>query len=146
MLVWSLDWEDPLQEGMATHSSTLAWSIPWTEEPGTLWSTGSHKVRLNWSDSARTAGRHYILRYVMCFKRKFLLSYGLIVMSRSQWVNVKAQLWNPGFLFPNLEFCVSESVSHSSCPTLCDPTDCSPPGSSVHGIFQAMILEWVAMP
>ena len=32
------------------------------------------------------------------------------------------------------------------CPTLCDPVDCSPPGSSVHGILQARILEWVAMP
>ena len=33
-----------------------------------------------------------------------------------------------------------------SCLTLCDPVDCSPPGSSVHGILQARILEWVAMP
>ena len=33
-----------------------------------------------------------------------------------------------------------------SCPTLCDRMDCSPPGSSVHGILQARILEWVAMP
>ena len=33
-----------------------------------------------------------------------------------------------------------------SCPTLCDPMDCSPPGSSIHGILQARILEWVAMP
>ena len=32
------------------------------------------------------------------------------------------------------------------CLTLCDPMDCSPPGSSVHGILQARILEWVAMP
>ena len=32
-----------------------------------------------------------------------------------------------------------------SCPTLCDPMDCSPPGSSVHGSFQARILEWVAI-
>ena len=32
-----------------------------------------------------------------------------------------------------------------SCPTLCDPTDCSLPGSSVHGIFQARILEWAAI-
>ena len=31
------------------------------------------------------------------------------------------------------------------CPTLCDPVDCNPPGSSVHGILQARILEWVAM-
>ena len=33
-----------------------------------------------------------------------------------------------------------------SCPTLCDPMNCSPPGSSVHGMLQARILEWVAMP
>ena len=33
-----------------------------------------------------------------------------------------------------------------SCPTLCEPMDCSPPGSSVHGIFWARILEWVAIP
>ena len=36
--------------------------------------------------------------------------------------------------------------SAQSCPTLCDPMDCSPPGSSVHGISQARILEWVAVP
>ena len=35
-LVWSLGWEDPLEVGMATHSSILAWRIPWTEEPGGL--------------------------------------------------------------------------------------------------------------
>ena len=33
-----------------------------------------------------------------------------------------------------------------SCPTLCDPMDCSQPGSSVHGILQARVLEWVAIP
>ena len=37
----------------------------------------------------------------------------------------------------------SESEVAQSCPTLCDPMDCSPPGSSIHGIFQAKILEWV---
>ena len=37
--------EDPLEEGMATHSSILAWRIPWTEEPGGLRSTGSQRVR-----------------------------------------------------------------------------------------------------
>ena len=44
--------------------------------------------------------------------------------------------------------CISEWVSEvvQSCPTLCDPVDCSPPGSSVHGILQARVLEWVAMP
>ena len=37
--------EDPLEEGMATHSSILAWSIPWTEEPGELQSMGLQRVR-----------------------------------------------------------------------------------------------------
>ena len=37
-------------------------------------------------------------------------------------------------------------LSHFSCVTLCDPMDCSPPGSSVHGILQARTLEWVAVP
>ena len=37
-------WEDPLEKEMATHSSILAWKIPWTEEPGGLQSTGSQRV------------------------------------------------------------------------------------------------------
>ena len=37
-------------------------------------------------------------------------------------------------------------VVTQSCPTPCDPTDCSPPGSSVHGVLQARILEWIAIP
>ena len=40
----SLGWEDPLEKGMATHSSVLAWRIPRTEQPGGLWSTGSQRV------------------------------------------------------------------------------------------------------
>ena len=39
--VQSLGWEDPLEKEMATHSSTIAWKIPWTEEPGRLQSMGS---------------------------------------------------------------------------------------------------------
>ena len=45
MWVQSLGWEDPLEKEMATHSSTLAWKIPWTEEPGRLQSMGSQRVR-----------------------------------------------------------------------------------------------------
>ena len=42
--VWSLGQEDPLEREMATHSSTLAWEIPWTEEPGGLQSVGLQKL------------------------------------------------------------------------------------------------------
>ena len=44
MRVWSLGWEDPLKEEMAIHSSTLAWKIPWTEEPGRLQSGGGKEL------------------------------------------------------------------------------------------------------
>ena len=47
--VQSLGWEDALEKGMATHSSILAWRIPWTEEPGVLQMMGSQKVRHNWA-------------------------------------------------------------------------------------------------
>ena len=50
---WSLGWEDPLEEHVATHSSILAWRIPWTEEPGGLQSMGSHRVR-HWVTNAHT--------------------------------------------------------------------------------------------
>ena len=45
--VQSLAWEDPLEKGKATHSSILAWRIPWTKEPGRLQSIGSQRVRHN---------------------------------------------------------------------------------------------------
>ena len=52
--IWvrSLGWEDPLEKGMATHSSICAWRIPWTEEPGGLQSTGFHRAGHEWSNLA----------------------------------------------------------------------------------------------
>ena len=74
MQVPSLGQEDPLQDGMATHSSILAWRIPWTEEAGGLQSIGSHRVGHNLSDLAqhmkniteevRTADRRFIRKLV----------------------------------------------------------------------------------
>ena len=56
---------------------------------------------------------------------------------------------NPNFgeapRYPHEISCVLCSVAQS-CPTLCEPVDCSPRGSSVHGILQAGIPEWVAVP
>ena len=49
--VRSLGWEDPLEKEMATHSSILAWRIPWMEEPGRLQSMGSQRVGHNWATS-----------------------------------------------------------------------------------------------
>ena len=51
--VWSMGQEDPLEEEMGTHSSILAWRIPWTEEPGRLQSMGSQGVRHSWNNWAQ---------------------------------------------------------------------------------------------
>ena len=57
-----LGWEDPLEESMATHSSILAWRIPWTEEPDRLQSIGLQRVKHDWvtkhSTAPRTHGQH----------------------------------------------------------------------------------------
>ena len=79
MRVRSPSGEDPLEESITTHSSVLAWGIPWTEKPGGL-------------PSAAAATK-----------------------------------------------------SLQSCLTPCDPMDCSLPGCSIHGIFQARVLEWGAI-
>ena len=99
--VWSLDWEDLLEKEMVTHSSILAWEIPWTGKPGVLQYLGSQRVRPD-----------------------------LAIKQQS----TKAA--------DNTHYCRSVS---QSCLTLCDPMNCCPPGSSVHGILQARILEWVAI-
>ena len=55
-----LSQEDPLEEGMATHSSILAWRIPWTEEPGRLQSMQSQKVEHDWVTACMHAHRYYL--------------------------------------------------------------------------------------
>ena len=54
----SLSWEDPLEVGMATHSSILTWEIPWTEEPGGLQSMGSQKSQTQLSSDQTTTTTH----------------------------------------------------------------------------------------
>ena len=66
--VRSLTWEDALEKRMETHSSILAWRIPWTEEPGVLQSVGSRRVRCDGATDTQKVenkgGRLYQLR---CF-------------------------------------------------------------------------------
>ena len=52
--VWSLGWEDPLEDGMETHASILVWRIPWAEEAGGLQPMGSQRVQYDWSYLAHT--------------------------------------------------------------------------------------------
>ena len=72
MQVWSLGLANPLEEGMAIHSSILAWRIPWTEESGGLQFMKSQRVKHDWSDFARihsplhTACFHSVLPVSLC--------------------------------------------------------------------------------
>ena len=65
--VRSLCWEDPLEKEMVTHSSILAWRIPWTEEPGRLQSTGSQRVGHDWATSLHFTYPHKCLCWVYIF-------------------------------------------------------------------------------
>ena len=80
--VRSLGWEDPLEKEMATHSSTLAWKIPWTEEPGRLQSMGSQRVAHDWTTSLWVVWEVYMyigykspVRHIIC--GYFILFYCL---------------------------------------------------------------------
>ena len=61
--VQSLGWENPLEKEMATHSSTLAWKIPWSEEPGRLQSMGLQRVRHDRVTSLAKA-RNYLKGFI----------------------------------------------------------------------------------
>ena len=64
-----------------------------------------------------------------------------------KWVSCRQHTYGSCFYIHSASLCPLVKVSEvaQSCPTLCDPMDCSPPGSSVHGIFQARGLEWIAI-
>ena len=68
----------------------------------------------------------------------------LIILKNALILEKDTKIYNDG-----LSECMHECLRAKSllpCPTLCDPMNRSPPGSSVHGILQARILEWIAMP
>ena len=126
---------------MAPHSSTLAWKIPWAEEPGRLQSMGSLRVRHDWATSLS-------LFPCMHWRRKWPPTPVLLPgESQGQGSLVGCRLW--GRILSNTTEVTSSSSSSvlvaQWCPTLCDPVDYRPPGSNVHGILQARILEWVAV-
>ena len=101
--------------------------LPWASPMGTAWPSSSssygQSIRVPVSPKHRTAHLTYSNRVLIGFS-DFLPPPG------------------PSFPFSHRG---GGSLITTLYPTLCDPTDCSPPGSSVHGILQARILEWVAI-
>ena len=70
--VWSLGKEDPPEKGMATHCSVLAWSIPWTEEPGGLQSMGWQRIRHDWALHSTPLFAKHWTKYQIYFLNKSL--------------------------------------------------------------------------
>ena len=142
-----LSWEDPLEKGMATHSSSLAWRIPWTEEPGGLQSTASQEARHDWVTFTFTVVKSlssgirqiefeswpYHFSFIMSSRQSLKIFYFLVFhLIELLWMRSRA-----------FNACM---LSRFSQVWLWDPVNCSPPGSSVHVILQARMLAWVAMP
>ena len=77
MQVWSLSQEDPLEEEMAAHSSILAGIVPWTEEPGRLYSPWGHRVLHDWATNHACVGRtdSRIMRNTLSVKPCWRLCY-----------------------------------------------------------------------
>ena len=81
--VQSLGWEDTLEKEMATHSSILAWKIPWMEEPGWLLSMGSQRVGHDWLSNFTT----YLLRFLRqeLSGLPFLVQWTTFCQNSSPW-------------------------------------------------------------
>ena len=116
--VQSLCREDLLEKEMTTHSRILTWKIPWTEEPGRLQSTGSQRVGDDWATSQHTNTFQFIIK-----SNKLFFFHCKI---------------NSDFQFSSVA---------QSCPTLCDPMNCSTPGLPVqHQLpeFTQTHVHWVS--
>ena len=166
MRVWSLGQEDPLENSMATHSSILAWRIPWTEETDGLQSMRLPRVGHSWmTERAQNGCIRFKDRSKPGRVSKFSSSHSIAKLCT---VSEKTQWWGHRYFFcfqgiyrlekkkANILYiyvCVCACVCTCavlSCfiyVRLCwDPKDYSLPGSSAHGILQARIPEWIAIP
>ena len=138
-----------MEKAMAPHSSSLAWEIPRTEEPGRLQSMGSLRVRHDWETSLSLSYVLYIATMLNITSPwlTYFIAGDICLLILNQRIFNDILLYNICFLksisASKLMLCYAKSLQ--SCPTLCDPIDSSQPGSPIPGILQARTLEWVAI-
>ena len=122
--------EDPLEKGMATHSSLLVWRILWMQEPGELQSMGLQRTGHNWATNIDWLNSlFYILQH-----------YGLyfIIANLCSLIpfTYKTSITLPPALWKSLIYAAAAAAkSLQSCLSLRNPMDSSLPGSSIHGTF-----------
>ena len=164
--VRSLGQEVPLEKEMVTHFSILAWRIPWMEQPGGLQSMGLQRVGHD-SMSSLLLTRALILSWglhphdLIISQRPHLLipshqtlDFKHIKLGGGHEYAIYNNRWESPLYFTinhkqmSIKAIIrkdSESEITQSFPTLCNPMECSLPGSSIHGIFQARVLKWVTI-
>ena len=116
--IWSLSWEDPLEEGMATHSSSLAWKVVWTEEPGG-YRPRDHKESDTTEHTLRQGaiyivilGLGFINIMCMCWWQCEHVFWGLVMVKKK-----KVNRWCP----KEIHFCTQESRDESvQCTVFCN--------------------------
>ena len=110
MWVWSLCQEDPLEKGMAMHSSIIAWRIPWTEETGGLQSMGSQRVGHGWVTNTSTSQVAQLVKNLpaQCRRRKRCGFNPWGCRVRHEWVCMHA-FWPTQYLVYSVEQDLAES-------------------------------------
>ena len=96
-----LGWEYPLEEELETHSSVLAWKIPWTEEPGRLQSIGLQRVKQDWKDWATCNYFNFYMKWMEgnCLHSHCLsLNYKPLSFANGAWRLLAKYSFSPGYL------------------------------------------------
>ena len=128
--VWSLSREDPLEKGMITHSSILAWRIPWIQEPGRLQSMTSHRVGHDWVTNT------FAFIFDVLWSIIFPFSFVILIWALSLFSLDESSKWFTNFIFSKNQLFVSlifyivffaPSGSHS-CRLHLPRTPCSSSG------------------
>ena len=115
--IQSLGWEDPLQKGMAIHSSILACRIPWTEEPGRLQSMGSH------SQTLLTLTLPFFLVHLQCCTAAASVKFQQILCVRPKGSVLWQYLWK-ALGHPDFAYLPRSLLPPSACP-VCLARECS---------------------
>ena len=134
--VWSLGWDDPLEKGIATHSSILAGRIPWTEEPSGLQSLGLQRwTQLKWLSTLKDTwlvSSFWLswIKHLWTFVCKFCVNVRFHISGINvQLIKLFRGNWSSKIFMLSYKRKVKVKVAQS-CPILCDSID-----YTVHGIL-----------
>ena len=128
-LIWSLGWKDPLEKGMTSHPSILAWRVPETEVPGRLQSTWSQRVGHDWVTNIKTLETKQLF---LKWKKEMLKEKNRYTWFFALHLDLAADIYYKLLPMQYQKASVQFSSVAQSCPILWDPMNPSTPGFPVH--------------